>query len=569
MSIRDRYASLARPERLYAVAVVLVAIAVLRIAGTYGVYNATWDEPAHLACGMELLQLGQYTYEPQHPPLARVSVALGPYLAGIRGFTPRLGSMWNEGLDMLYREGSYFRTLGLARLGILPFFLLGAVLLWLWTQRRFDRLTALVAVLLYTLSPNVLAHAGLATTDMAVTVMLIAAVLAFVAWLEAPTLRRGVLLGLAAGCALVTKFSTVVFLPVCVVAVLLLRWVVERRGWHGAWAVGPTGRRSLGVAFVMAFLVSWAAYGFSLGPLVDAPGAAQIEEGGTLGLVERLAALPVYPLSEMVRGVRAVAEHNAEGHTSYLLGEVRDSGWWYYFPVAFIVKTPIPFLLLVGIGGALLTRHVRTERRWQDAVPLVCAAAIVLVSLTSNINIGVRHILVVYPLLAIVAAFGAASWLRARKVAFRAVVIGLLAWSVGASAAAHPDYLPYFNALARGAPERILIAADLDWGQDLQRLGNVVRQRGIREVAIAYFGSAVPPHHVDAQLRPLEPYERATGWVAASVWRLWVDDTDGAPYDGFGWLRAHEPTMRVGRSIFLYHLPDTLAIGQDSFPVLP
>ena len=233
MSIRDRFATLARPERLYAVAVVLVAIAVLRIAGTYSVYNATWDEPAHLACGMELLQLGQYTYEPQHPPLARVSVALGPYLAGIRGFTPRLGSMWNEGLDMLYREGSYFRTLGLARLGIIPFFLLGAVLLWLWTRRRFDHLTALLAVLLYTLSPNILAHAGLATTDMAVTAMLVAAVLAFVAWLEMPTLRRGALLGLAVGLATVTKFSTVVFLPACVVAVLVLRWVVERRGWRG------------------------------------------------------------------------------------------------------------------------------------------------------------------------------------------------------------------------------------------------------------------------------------------------------------------------------------------------
>jgi 4-amino-4-deoxy-L-arabinose transferase-like glycosyltransferase len=554
---------------LSAVAVVLVAIAVLRVAGTYSVYNATWDEPAHLACGMELLQLGQYTYEPQHPPLARVSVALGPYLAGVRGFTPRLGSMWSEGLDMLYREGSYFRTLGLARLGIIPFFLLGAVLLWLWTRQQFGRLTALLAVLLYTLSPNILAHAGLATTDMAVAAMLMAAVLAFVAWLEAPTLRRGALMGLAMGLALVTKFSTVVFLPACVVAVVVLRWVVDRRGWREVLSVGPAAWRSAGVAFLMAFLVSWAAYGFSLGPLVGPLGDVGLGQGGTPGLVERVAALPVYPLSEVVQGVRAVAEHNAEGHPSYLLGEVRDFGWWYYFPVAFLVKTPIAFLVLAGIGATLLTRRVRSERRWQDAVPLACAGAIMLVSLTSNINIGIRHILVVYPLLAIVAAFGAASLLRARKVAFRMGVIGLLAWNVGASVAAHPDYLPYFNALAGDTPERILIAADLDWGQDLQRLGNVVRRRGIQEMAVAYFGSAVPPHHVHARLRLLEPYVSTRGWVAASAWRLWVDDTDAPPYDGFAWLRAHEPTMRVGRSIFLYHLPDTLAVPQDSIAVSP
>jgi 4-amino-4-deoxy-L-arabinose transferase-like glycosyltransferase len=560
VSIPIGLATLVQRQRLSIIAVVLVAIAVLRVAGTYGVYNATWDEPAHLACGMELLQLGQYTYEPQHPPLARVSVALGPYLAGVRGFTPRLGSMWSEGLDMLYREGSYFRTLGLARLGIIPFFLLGAVLLWLWTRRQFDRFTALLALLLYTLSPNILAHAGLATTDMAAAAMQCAAVLAFAAWLEVPTLRRGVLMGLAVGLALVTKFSTVVFLPACVVAVVVLRWVVERRGWRRVLSVGPAASRAAGVALLVAFLASWAMYGFSLGPLIGPPNE---------GLVERLAALPVYPLSEVVQGVRAVAEHNAEGHPSYLLGEVRDFGWWYYFPVAFLVKTPIAFLILAGIGGTLLVRRVRTERRWQSAVPLACAGAIMLVSLTSNINIGVRHILVVYPLLAIVAAFGAASLLRARRVALRMGVIGLLAWNVGASVAAHPDYLPYFNALAGDTPERILIAADLDWGQDLQRLGTVVRRRGIRELAITYFGSAVPPHHVHARLQPLEPYESTTGWVAASAWRLWVDDSDAPPYDGFAWLRAHQPTMRVGRSIFLYHLPDTLAVQQDSIAESP
>jgi hypothetical protein len=86
-------------------------------------------------------------------------------------------------------------------------------------------------------------------------------------------------------------------------------------------------------------------------------------------------------------------------------------------------------------------------------------------------------------------------------------------------------------------------------------------------MAISYFGSAVPPHHVDAELRPLGPYVPTTGWVAASVWRLWVDDTDTAPYDGFAWLRAQQPTMRVGRSIFLYHLPDTLALPRDSIAV--
>jgi 4-amino-4-deoxy-L-arabinose transferase-like glycosyltransferase len=542
------FAWLARPERLYMVAVLFVGIAVLRIVGTYGVYNATWDEPAHLACGMELVQLGSYTYEPQHPPLARVAVALGPYLDGIRGFTPRLKSMWNEGLDLLYRDGRYYRTLSLARLGVLPFFLFGAVLMWRWGRKTFDRPTAIVAVLLYTLLPPVLAHAGLATTDMAVTAMLLAALMAYVAWLEKPSLERGALLGLAAALALMTKFSAVVFLPACGVAVLTLRWAVERREWGRVLGIGRTGLWSVAIAAVVAFVVCWASYGFSLGPLAF----PRVAEPGVLA---RVAALPIYPLSEMVQGVRAVAEHNAEGHPSYMFGNVGESGWWYYFPVAFVFRTPLGLLVLAVIGTALVLRRTRQEGDWVVAVPPLCAVVVMLVSLTSNINIGIRHVLIVYPLLAFPAAYGAVQWLRFGRAVQRVAAGGLLLWIMGSSAAAHPDYLPYFNELAGAEPERILIYGDLDWGQDLQRLGAAVEELGVEDVAVAYSGSAVPTLHLPAQASRLEAHQETTGWIAVSMWRLVYDGTEVPPHDGFAWLRRHEPEMRVGRSILLYHLP--------------
>lgn len=540
----------ARPERLYLVAVLLAGVAALRIMDTYGVYNATWDEPAHLACGMELVQLGQYTYEPQHPPLARVTVALGPYLDGIRGFTPRLRSMWNEGLDMLYRDGRYYRTLSLARLGVIPFFLLGAALIWCWGRAVFDRPTALVAVLLYTLTPAVLAHAGLATTDMAVTAMLLAALIAYVAWLERPSPERGALLGLAAGLALMSKFSAVVFLPAFGVAVLALRWMVERREWGRGVGIGRTGWWSIAVAALVGFAVCWAAYGFSLGPLAP-PGTAEP------GASARVAALPIFPLSEMVQGIRAVAAHNAEGHPSYMFGRVGESGWWYYFPVAFAFKTPVAFLVLAAIGAALLAKRTRDECDWVVAVPPVCAGAVMLVSLTSNINIGIRHILVIYPLLAFVAAYGAVSWLRSGRAVHRVAAGGLLLWSIGSSVAGHPDYLPYFNELAGAKPERIIIYGDLDWGQDLQRLGAAIGALGAEEVAVAYSGSAIPMLHLPARVRPLEAHRETTGWIATSMWRLVYDGTEVPPHDGFAWLRGHQPYMRIGRSILLYHLRDS------------
>ena len=145
-------------NRLYVLAIIFVGIALLRIIATYSVFSQTWDEPAHIASGMEWLERGTYTYERQHPPLARLAVALGPYLAGLRAPSPyrfdsqgRLVSsavgktdrMWREGLSILHSRDQYVLNLALARLGIIPFFLLGAVVLWLWMWKLFDRETAL------------------------------------------------------------------------------------------------------------------------------------------------------------------------------------------------------------------------------------------------------------------------------------------------------------------------------------------------------------------------------------------------------------------------------------------
>jgi hypothetical protein len=140
----------------------LVGIGVARIISTYKVFSQTTDEPAHLITGMEWLQRGTYTFEPLHPPLARVAIALGPYISGLR-LTNQNG-MWEEG-DRILLEGSYRHNLALARLGVLPFFLLATILVWFWTRSRYGDGPALLATLLFTTTPVVLAHAGFATTE--------------------------------------------------------------------------------------------------------------------------------------------------------------------------------------------------------------------------------------------------------------------------------------------------------------------------------------------------------------------------------------------------------------------
>src|SRR5258708_34838407 len=146
-----------RPGVLLGVAL-LTAIGILRIVSTYHVFNHTIDEGAHLACGIQWFQ-GAYTYDQKHTPLARVSVALLPYLVGVRGYgNPEY---WDEGVLVLSSGGHYWRNLTLARIGVLPYFVLAIALIFLWTRRVYGYPTALVAAGIFSMLPVVLAHSAL------------------------------------------------------------------------------------------------------------------------------------------------------------------------------------------------------------------------------------------------------------------------------------------------------------------------------------------------------------------------------------------------------------------------
>ncbi len=241
----------------------LAGIGCARIVATYRVFNQTTDEPAHLVTGMEWLEHGTYTLEPLHPPLARVAVAIGPYLSGLRLSGNQ--NLWIEGNQLLLAQGRYLHNLSLARLGVLPFFLLATFIVWYWARSRYGDGPALVATFLFTTSPVVLAHAGLATTDMAVTATFTAALLAYINFLEQPTYVRAAIFGAATALAVLSKFSALVFLPACGFTLLLTRWLMNRRAKEETTAAGraPWGR-SMALAACVAFLLVWAGYRFSV-----------------------------------------------------------------------------------------------------------------------------------------------------------------------------------------------------------------------------------------------------------------------------------------------------------------
>jgi hypothetical protein len=503
-------------------ALVLVLIGSARIVATYTVFNHTVDEPAHIACGMEWLDKGTYTYEPQHPPLARVAAAVGPYLLGIRSQgSPQhdLMSITYEGAGILYHGGHYDRTLATARLGILPFFWIACLVVWIWAKRVYGAAVAAVAVFLFSFLPPVLAHAGLATTDMALTAFLGAAFLAGLIWMERPSLSHAALFGGATGLAVLAKFSTLAFFPAAIIFGIGWYVIVERPSMGGVWKDAAVRLPSFALAVGIGFVVIWVGYRFSLAPLFQ--------------------------------GIRDVMRHNAEGQPDYLLGARSLKGFWYFYAVVLAVKTPLSFLVVLAGAAVAISR-----RRWQAGMPAAFVGGILLVALFSSINIGVRHILPVYMGLAVIA--GEASVHMMERHWTQIVLAVLLVWFAASSLMSHPDYLPYFNELAGGAPEKILADSDLDWGQDAKRLGMRLREVGAREVTflpliLADFenGLGFPP------IRPMNPAAPSPGWNAISItwWKTrrfgWGEEHPEIPV----WPDRVPPGERIGKGIMLWNFP--------------
>jgi hypothetical protein len=253
-------------------------------------------------------------------------------------------------------------------------------------------------------------------------------------------------------------------------------------------------------------------------------------------------------------------QHNDEGHLSYLLGDVEQNGWWYYFPVVIAVKTPLPFLGLVFVGLVAIIKHIRTRRDdVQMLVPALVSLGVLGVAMTSNINIGQRHILPIYPLLAMTAGYGTFYlWTSiGYKQLGRFAAIALLIWYLASTIAAHPDYLAYFNELAGDHPENVVVDSNLDWGQDILRLSRTLREQDIEPAWECLYSShgnrdliALGLH----KMKKLPAYKEKTGWIAISVMCLKMG-TQEPPYDQFAWLEAYKPVERVGRTIYLYFIP--------------
>lgn len=523
--------------------IALIIIGSLRIVSTYTVFSSTYDEPAHLACGLEWLSKGSYQYEPLHPPLARVAAAIGPYLDGARSIGKP--TMWEEGAAILAQGGHYERTLFLSRLGVLPFFWIACIVVHLWGRRSLGEPAASLAVLVFSQLPPVLAHAGLATTDMALAAMVGAAFLAGLNWCERPTTGASLIMGATTGLAFLSKFSALAFLPVAATAALACYVLTERPAASDLLRAARARLPGLCLAALLTFYVVWAGYRFSFGP--------------TYFTHLRL------PFPEFFAGVRQAALYEQAGaQYAYILGRHSDSGWWWYYIVVLAVKTPLSVFVLACGACVLALRKGAPRGLW---MALAFSGGIFLFCMGNRIDLGVRHILPVYMGLSLLAAAGAMALLQQAECwrPARWVVAGSLLSLTVSSASAHPDYLPYFNLLAGSRPELVLIDSDLDWGQDLKRLSLRLQQAKATQLA---FKPCLPLHKDLLGLPPLETYDfinPSPGWnaVRETVLQLMLSMKRSINPEAHFWAESIPPQERIGGGILLWYFPP------EAIPPLP
>jgi hypothetical protein len=452
----------------------------------------TADEFYHVPAGYYHLTAGEFRINTEHPPLWKMLAAVPPALfVRPEAPAPRYEASaeprrrTEETLALFWRANTE-RFEAIAFWSRVPAVLVTLALGWLvfvYARRLFGRRAALLAAALYCFEPTVLAHGRVIQTDVPAAFSYLLFFYALQACARSLTWRRALGLGAAAGLALATKFSLVVVVPVFVSGAALLLALAPRRGLS-------RGRVALhaAAAVAAALLVVNASYYFQRPPLLEGdlayiarhtPAAAGRVEAG-------VGALSAFVPTPFLLGVYQVWVHNRNGHLASLMGRYGFEGWWLYFPVAFALKTTVPFLLtsLAALAWAARGVYRRRDRRllWLLA-PLALYA---LPAMSSRINIGVRHFLPVFPFLFILGGALLERVLRAGRRSYTLAAALLLCWVVFEAARAFPHYVPYMNQLAWRRPHWYYLGdSNVEWGDDARELALYLRARGETRVTAA------------------------------------------------------------------------------------
>jgi len=554
------------------------------------------DDSMHMPAGYSYLLTHDYRLNQEHPPLIKLLSGLG--LWKLHPYFPFESPGWQQAAapgdpedGMVRIEEAFFESNAkqfeqIAFYGRLPVLIIPLLLLlavWWITRRLFGPIPALIAVFLLATEPNIVGNAIVVQDDVAAALVLLLFVIAVKRFMTDARVTGACVLGGALGLALVTKYSLIVLAPVsCVVVIACFTYRLIRKRSSLATVV-----LSSFVVFITAYLILIAFYAFHI-DRIDANESSQIASwfylsGQSAEAFNRfLMWLPPLLPRYFVSGIDMVVQDSRDGRPAFLLGQISDTGWWYYFPVAFALKTTIPFLLASAGGLVWAVYQVLRRKRYVIVYILLPGLIYLALTMTSHLNIGVRHLLPMFPFAAITAAgfisavveFGLK---RSRRLGVALAAIALVPGLVIA-VSAFPNYLTYFSPLAGGAARgwQTLSDSNVETGQEVKPLARYLKDRGENRVTgimvggefLKFYGiqaddfpgwdvaddsdedSNDDSGEADDEHGMTEPIK--TEYVAIRAWYLSEVDLSDKQKEIIDRYRQQKPEVMVGNSIFVF-----------------
>ena len=528
------------------ISIVLLIVVAAQLLLSSRRISATYDEQYHIANGLYFLHTGDPALIPAHPPLIE-TIATLPLLTDRNLVVPSKESGPAAVSNLAFSDQLLWRLnqngpsiVARARLPIIGLTILLAITVYAWSRELFGPIPGLLALALLSFDPNILAHGNLATNDIGVTLFATLTLYAFWRWMNRPTAARAVLTGLALGLAQVAKFSAGYLIPVLIII------LVTDRLWKSTTPASRLNAKTtlayLTLIAVAAYGAIWLGYGFQVGTLKGYP----------------------FPAIGYLNGLQAAKSLISGGKDSFLLGAYSSKGWWYYFPVTFAVKTPLPTLLLIGATCVFVYRR----RTWYASLPLLIPVVVYFaICLASPFDIGYRHLLPILPCLFIFTGqLALIDWKTSRLETV--AVLAMVMWLTISSIMIFPRYLTFFNEIAGGPKNgyKILVDSNLDWGQELIGLRQYMARENIPSVKLSYHGTADPAAYgVVYEPLPSYPYHQWTSDTVpdillnppSGVYAISANNLQGLRFknhDLYASFRQRKPDAVVGHSIFIYRI---------------
>lgn len=528
--------------------------------------NQIIDEGVHLMSGFSYLKTGIYNMNREHPPLLKLLAGVPLLFTSTQLYTTdpawTSADQWAFTPHFLYNN--IFDAESMLLLGRLPIMLISLILGWfifVWSKKLFGSLAGLFSLALYAFDPNIIAHSRYVTTDIGIACAFTIAAFLFVRYIKNPSTQGLILLSVAFGCAQITKFSAILLFPFLGIFFIIYNIFYIPQGKRKSFFYSYAPKIFFGtiIGTIVCITIAYSPSLFALKENTFIP--SRFYETTHYFI-------PFY--QTYLDGLIDVIGHTEVGHYAYLTGHYSIPGWWYYFPIAFLVKTPLStlilFILLIVSLMVVYIKKIKLARqyagvKYKKYINIIPFDYIVLfgtpllyvaVSMTSHINIGWRHIAPIYPFLFV--AMGKLMELPwYAKKWWRVIMLGFLTVLITSSCLAYPYYLSYFSEIIGGAKNgyKYLLDSNLDWGQDLKRLKKYMIRNKIDWVYFAYFGKAEASYYqLDFQDLPLyatqKQIEQLNGVAAINISRLLAEDKS------FEWLYAYQPFDTIGNSIYLY-----------------